>query len=148
MFRANVCPSSGADDYTRRKKIKLSRQLLKMGTRWPETCWATYKEQLIRRNKYNTKVLFCAFGIPYALNRIILWGNLSMNTTVCNVRHAVWAMLFAGRCSSTSWLSAGGLGGGFFLLFHSVALLPVSAHSIGAVFVLFSLVFRGGCRLL
>jgi len=26
-----------------------------MGTRWPETCWATYKEQLIRRNKYNTK---------------------------------------------------------------------------------------------
>jgi len=26
-----------------------------MGTRWPETCWATCKEQLIRRNKYNTK---------------------------------------------------------------------------------------------
>jgi len=26
-----------------------------MGTRWTETCWATYKEQLIRRNKYNTK---------------------------------------------------------------------------------------------
>ena len=26
-----------------------------MGTRWPETCWATYKEQLIRRNKYNSK---------------------------------------------------------------------------------------------
>ena len=45
-------------------KIPLSRQLLKMGTRWPETCWATYKEQLIRRNKYNTKwhlvgFLFC-----------------------------------------------------------------------------------------
>ena len=41
--------------YTTREKIPLSRQLLKMGTRWPETCWATYKEQLIRRNKYNTK---------------------------------------------------------------------------------------------
>jgi len=41
--------------YTTRKKIPLSRQILKMGTRWPETCWATYKEQLIRRNKYNTK---------------------------------------------------------------------------------------------
>ena len=26
-----------------------------MGTRCPETCWATYKEQLIRKNKYNTK---------------------------------------------------------------------------------------------
>jgi len=26
-----------------------------MGTRWPKTCWATYKEQFIRRNKYNTK---------------------------------------------------------------------------------------------
>ena len=37
------------------KIIPLSRQLLKMGTRWPETCWATYKEQLIGRNKYNTK---------------------------------------------------------------------------------------------
>ena len=37
------------------EKIPLSRQLLKMGTRWPETCWATYKEQLIRRNNYNTK---------------------------------------------------------------------------------------------
>ena len=33
------------------KKIPLSRQLLKMGTWWHETCWATYK----RRNKYNTK---------------------------------------------------------------------------------------------
>ena len=33
--------------YTTREKIPLSRQLLKMGTRWPETCWATYKEQLI-----------------------------------------------------------------------------------------------------
>jgi len=41
--------------YITRKKIPLSRQLLKMGTRWPETCRATYKEQLIRRNKYNTK---------------------------------------------------------------------------------------------
>jgi len=41
--------------YTTREKIPLSRQLLKMGTRWPETCWATYKKQLIRRNKYNTK---------------------------------------------------------------------------------------------
>ena len=41
--------------YTTREKIPLSHQLLKMGTRWPETCWATYKEQLIRRNKYNTK---------------------------------------------------------------------------------------------
>ena len=41
--------------YTTCEKIPLSRQLLKMGTRWPETCWATYKEQLIRRNKYNTK---------------------------------------------------------------------------------------------
>ena len=40
---------------TTREKISLSRQLLKMGTRWSETCWATYKEQLIRRNKYNTK---------------------------------------------------------------------------------------------
>ena len=41
--------------YTTREKIPLSRQHLKMGTRWPETCWASYKEQLIRRNKYNTK---------------------------------------------------------------------------------------------
>jgi len=41
--------------YTTREKIPLSHQLLKMGTRWPETCWATYKEKLIRRNKYNTK---------------------------------------------------------------------------------------------
>jgi len=41
--------------YTTREKIPLSRQLLKMGTWWPETCWATYKEQLLRRNKYNTK---------------------------------------------------------------------------------------------
>jgi len=41
--------------YTTREKIPLSRQLLKMGTRWPETCWATYKDRLIRRNKYNTK---------------------------------------------------------------------------------------------
>jgi len=41
--------------YTTREKIPLSRHLLKTGTRWPETCWATYKEQLIRRNKYNTK---------------------------------------------------------------------------------------------
>jgi len=92
MFRATLCPSSGADDlvvffhvwcsgcvgsatyfpmdtqvanriwlptqprhYTTREKIPLSRQLLRMGTRWPETCWITYKEQLIRRNKYNTK---------------------------------------------------------------------------------------------
>jgi len=36
--------------YTTREKILLSRQLLKMGTRWPETCWATYKEQLIKEN--------------------------------------------------------------------------------------------------
>ena len=41
--------------YTTREKIPLSRQLLKMCTRWPETCWATYKEQPIRRNKYNTE---------------------------------------------------------------------------------------------
>ena len=41
--------------YTTREKIPLSRQHLKMGTRWPETCWATYKEQLTRRNKFNTK---------------------------------------------------------------------------------------------
>jgi len=39
-----------------------------------------------------------------------------------------------------------GWGGGFFLLFHSLALLPVCAHSIGSVFILFSLVFRGGCE--
>ena len=31
--------------YTTREKIPLSRQLLKMGTKWPETCWATYKEK-------------------------------------------------------------------------------------------------------
>jgi len=43
------------EHYTTREKIPLSRQVLKMGTRWPETCWATYKEQLVRRNKYNTK---------------------------------------------------------------------------------------------
>jgi len=30
-----------------------------------------------------------------------------MNTTVCNVKYVVWAMLFAGHCSSTSLLSAG-----------------------------------------
>jgi len=34
--------------YTTREMIPLSRQLLMMGTRWPETCWATYKEQLIK----------------------------------------------------------------------------------------------------
>jgi len=33
---------------TIREKIPLSRQLLKMGTRWSETCWAIYKEQLIK----------------------------------------------------------------------------------------------------
>jgi len=27
-------------------KIPLSRQLLKMGTRWPETCWANYKGEI------------------------------------------------------------------------------------------------------
>jgi len=39
------------------------------------------------------------------------------------------------------------LGGrGFFLFFHSLALLPVSAHSIGSVFILFSLCNCGiGC---
>ena len=31
--------------YTTREKIPLSRQLLKMGTMWPKTCWATYKEK-------------------------------------------------------------------------------------------------------
>jgi len=76
---------------------------------------------------------FVHLGIPYALHRIILWGNLSTNTLACNVRHVVWAMLFAGRWFSTSWLSAGL--GGFFLLFHSLTLLPVSAHSIGSVFI-------------
>ena len=31
---------------TRGKKIPLSHQLLRMGTRWPETCWATYKGEI------------------------------------------------------------------------------------------------------
>ena len=79
MFRATLCPSgkyvslratyfpmdtqpanriwlpTQPRHYITREKIPLSRWLLKMGIRWPETCWATYKEQLIRRNKYNTK---------------------------------------------------------------------------------------------
>ena len=65
MFRATLCPSSGADDLVvffrcvaeswlcrqsdpvgclsvhwevRSTTSSLSRQLLKMGTRWPETC--------------------------------------------------------------------------------------------------------------
>ena len=83
MFRATLCPSSGADDlvvfflvwcsampccatyspidkqpanriwlltqprnYTTREKIPLSRQLLKLGTRWPETWWATCKGEI------------------------------------------------------------------------------------------------------
>jgi len=82
MFRATLCPSSGADGlvvffhvwcsavasatyspmdtqpanriwpptqprhYTEREKIPLSCQLLKMGTRWPETCWLTYKGEI------------------------------------------------------------------------------------------------------
>jgi len=50
-----IWPPTQPRHYTTREKIPLSRQLLKMGTRWPETCWATYKEQLIRRNKYDTK---------------------------------------------------------------------------------------------
>ena len=50
-----IWPPTQPRHYTTREKIPLSRQLLKMGTRWAETCWATYKEQLIRRNKYNTK---------------------------------------------------------------------------------------------
>ena len=29
-----------------RQKIPLSPQLLRMGTRWPETCWATYKGEI------------------------------------------------------------------------------------------------------
>ena len=30
--------------YTTREKIPQSRLLLRMSTRWPETCWTTYKE--------------------------------------------------------------------------------------------------------
>ena len=72
MFLATLCPSSGADNlvvffrcvaepwlcrqqdltaYTATAlqhtwKIPISRQLLKNGTRWPETCWATYKGEI------------------------------------------------------------------------------------------------------
>ena len=80
-----------------------------------------------------SQVLFCAFGIPYALHRIILWGNLSTNTIVCNVRHVVWAMLFAGRCSSTSWLSAGAGGGSSYCFIHlrsCLSLLIVLVRSL------------------
>ena len=62
---------------TTREKIPLSRQLLKIGTRWPETCWATYKEQLIRRNKYNTKWHLVGF-----LFHIELWCTVNYTSNV------------------------------------------------------------------
>ena len=46
------------------------------------------------------RFLFCAFGIPYALHRVILWGNLS-NVILCNVKHVVWA--FDLWQSSSGW---------------------------------------------
>jgi hypothetical protein len=34
------------------------------------------------------RVLFCAFGIPYALHRVILRNNL-YNGIVCNIKHVI-----------------------------------------------------------
>jgi len=51
MFRATLCSSSGADNLVVFFRVwcnavTLSRQLLRMGTRWPKTCWATYKGEI------------------------------------------------------------------------------------------------------
>ena len=65
----------------------LSHQLLKMGTRWPETCWATYKEQLIRRNKYNTKWHLVGFSFHLIL-RIICASSWFFFTRLAYIRDA------------------------------------------------------------
>ena len=131
MFRATLCPSSGADDlvvffhvwcsassyathfpmdtqpanriwlptqprhYTTREKIPLSRQLLKMGTRWPETCWATYQEQLIRRNKYNTKWHLVGFlfhtELRCTVNHTSNWIQIRIYT--------IWGIQFSAQSS-------------------------------------------------
>ena len=66
MFRATMCPSSGADSLpaatAQHQHVAItlrSRQLLKMGTWLPETCWATCKWEI----KDNTKVIFSWFLI-------------------------------------------------------------------------------------
>jgi len=76
--------------YTTREKIPLSRQLQKMGTRWRETCWATYKEQFIRRNKYNTKWHLVGF-----LFHIVTIFE-STNTLICSTWN--FAYIYLGIC--------------------------------------------------
>jgi len=65
------------------------------------------------------------------------------------VIYSTWcerSYLLAVVLSVRGFLQGGGWGR-FCLLFRSLALLPVSAYSVCAVFILFSVVFRGGCRL-
>jgi len=74
------------------------------------------------------------------LNEVIPLCHLNIYfITICFRQHN-WLLFFHFVTFCRGW--------GFFLLSHSHALLPVSAHSIGSVFILFSLVFQGGCRLL
>ena len=52
--------------YTTREKIPLNRQLLKIGTRWPETCWATYKGEI---NIILWQLIKCSVMSPLARMR-------------------------------------------------------------------------------
>jgi len=74
--------------YTTREKVPLSRQLLKMGTMWPETCWATYKEQIIRRNKYNTKWHLVGFLFHIEIRPLTRWRKSQTHVVIFLLKDA------------------------------------------------------------
>ena len=95
--------------------------------------WSKYRLNILQ-------VLYCAFFIPYALHRVIMWSNLStilfMYYKTRGVSEAICWLLFF---HFVTYCRGGRRRGGFFLLFCSLAPLLVSVLTFDAVFILFSL---------